>query len=403
MSADADLPPPSRLLPRDVLTVGAAALRTRRLRAALSALGVSIGIASMVAVLGISASSQADLLNTIDRLGTNLLTIKPGQSLFGDPAELPQSAGASLASMRGAQSTSATYAVGGETVRRNALVDEKNSSGIAVLATDRRLPSALRTTMRAGRFLTATDAQYPTVVLGSVAARRLGLPDLQATPQVYLADQYYTVVGILETAPLDSSVDRAALIGLPVAQRLFDIDATPSKIYLRAGADRLTAIRELAAPTANPEHPEETDVSRPSDALAARAAAKSAYTSLLVGLGAVALLVGGVGIANVMVISVLERRSEIGLRRALGATRRHITMQFLAESLLLGALGGVIGAALGAAVTVSYAAAQDLPAVVPPLAVGGGLGAAIGIGVVAGLYPSVRAARLSPTEALRSV
>ena len=403
MSPTAAAPPPSQLRPRDVIAVGSVGLRSRRLRAALSALGIAIGIASMVAVLGISASSQADLLATIDRLGTNLLSVEPGQTFFGEQSELPKTAQARLASMPGVQSTAATYAVTGATVRRSALVDENNTSGIAVLATDRRLPSTLRTTMASGRFLTVSEARYPTVVLGSVAASRLGIPDLRANPQVYIADRYYTVVGILDEVPLDSSIDRAALIGLPAAQQLFDTDRNPATVYMRVDDDSLTAARDLVAPTANPEHPEETNVSRPSDVLAAKAAAESAYTSLLLGLGAVALLVGGVGIANVMVISVLERRSEIGLRRALGATRRHISAQFLTEALLLGAMGGIAGATLGAAVTAIYAATQGQPAVVPLLALGGGLGAAVAIGAVAGLYPSLRAARLSPTEALRTV
>lgn len=396
-----DVPPTSRLLARDVVAVGFVGLRSRRLRAALSALGIAIGIASMVAVLGISASSQADLLDTIDRLGTNLLTVRPGQTVFGEQAALPQTAQARIASTPGVTATAATYVVAGETVRRNALVDESNGSGIALTATDDRVPGTLRTKLAAGRFLTAVQARYPTVVLGAVAARRLGIPDLDARPQIYIADEYFTVVGILDEVPLDASIDRAALIGLPVARRLFEIDPNPSKIYLRA--KDVAALRDLVARTTDPENPIQASVSRPSDALAARAAAKSAFTSLLVGLGAVALLVGGVGIANVMVISVLERRSEIGLRRALGATRRHITTQFLTESLLLATIGGIAGATLGAAVTAAYATTQDQPAVVPGRALAGGVAAAVTIGAVAGLYPSFRAARLSPTEALRTV
>ncbi len=396
-------PAPSRLLARDVLAVGSIGLRTRRLRAALSALGIAIGIASMVAVLGISASSQADLLAQIDRLGTNLLTAGPGQSFFGDDSELPKTSPARIAALDGVQTAAAVYGVDAATVRRTDLVDPAETSGITVQAADTSLPPTLSAQLASGRFLDAATERFPAVVLGAVAARRLGLSSVEGEPQVWIGERWWTVVGILAPVTLDRGIDRAALIGLPVAQKLFEIERNPSKLYVRADEATLGATRDLIPATVNSEHPEEVDVSRPSDALEAKAAAEGAFTSLLLGLGAVALLVGGVGIANVMVISVLERRSEIGLRRALGATRRHISAQFLTESLLLGAAGGIAGALLGALVTIVYAATQGLPAVVPPLALGGGIVAALLIGAVAGLYPALRAARLSPTEALRTV
>ncbi len=396
--------PPSRLLPRDVLAVGSIGLRTRKLRAGLSAVGVAIGIASMVAVLGISASSQAELLDTIDALGTNLLTVQPGQSFIGgEDVSLPVAAGARVSKVTGVQGSAALYTVGGATVRRTSLVDAGQTSGITVYGADLTLASALSAKLASGHFLSSATARFPAVVLGSVAAQRLGLSDVSSRPMVWIGKRYYAVVGILAPVTLDSSIDRAALIGLPQAQRDWDADATPAKIYLRADEDRVAGVRALLAASANPESPEEVEVSRPSDTLEARAAAEGAFTSLLLGLGAVALLVGGVGIANVMVISVIERRSEIGLRRALGATRRHIASQFLTESLLLSALGGVAGATLGAVVTAIYATSQGARTVVPPQALAGGVVAALLIGAVAGLYPSLRASRLSPTEALRTV
>jgi putative ABC transport system permease protein len=384
----------------DALRVAATGLRARRLRAALSALGIAIGIASMVAVLGISESSKADLLSALDRLGTNLLTVAPGQTFTGEDAQLPRPAARMIGRTPSVQQAASVKTLQ-QTVRRTDFIDEAETGGIAVTAADPGLLRVLGARMRAGRFLDDATARYPTVVVGSTAARRLGIT--RTGVNVWLGDRWFTVIGILGRVTLDPNIDSAALIGFPVAKRLFGANRSATTIYVRAANDRVQQVRSLLGPTANPEHPEEVQVSRPSDILTARAAAKSAFTSLFLGLGAVALLVGGVGIANVMVISVLERRSEIGLRRALGATRRHISGQFLSESLLLAGAGGLAGSALGALVTVAYASSRGWSAAVPPEALAGGAGAALAIGAVAGLYPALRAARLSPTDALRTV
>ena len=390
----------SRLRAADVLRLGGLGLRARRLRVALSALGIAIGIASAVAVLGLSESSRADLLAALDRLGTNLLAVAPGQSAFGERVALPPTATVMLRRLDATQQAASIKVLDRVTARRTHLVAREETSGIFVAAADPQMLEALGATLRRGRFLDSATARVPAIVLGAIAAQRLGIDRIGSS--VWVADRWFTVVGILDEVTLDAQIDRSALIGFPYARSRLRTDRSATTIYVRVNPRDVEAARDLLAATANPVRPQEVAISRPSDALAARAAAESAFTGLFLGLAAVALLVGGVGIANVMVISVFERRSEIGLRRALGATRRHIAAQFVVESSLLGVLGGLLGVALGVAVTVAYAHHAGWQPVLPAGALAGGPAAAMVIGALAGLYPAVRAALLLPTAALRS-
>jgi putative ABC transport system permease protein len=392
---------PARLGLADIVRVGASGLRTRPLRVFLSALGIAIGIAAMLSVVGISTSSRAELDRTLDRLGTNLLTVGPGQNFFGEASHLPDEAIGMIDRIGPVESVSATGNVDAR-VYRNDEVPSGQSGGLAVRAARTELPGTVGATVASGSWLNGLTERYPAVVLGATAADRLGVALAGPDVQVWLGGQWFTVVGVLHPVPLAPELDSSALIGWPVAEDLLDFDGYATTVYTRASEASVEAVQSVLAATANPEAPNEVEVSRPSEALEAQRATDEALNGLLLGLGAVALLVGGVGVANTMVISVLERRAEIGLRRSLGATRAQIRLQFLAESLLLSALGGLAGILLGVAVTSAYALSQSWPAVVPPAATAGGLAATLVIGAIAGLYPAVRASRLPPTEALAS-
>jgi putative ABC transport system permease protein len=397
-----------RMRSTDLARLSAVGMRTRKLRAALSALGIAIGVAAIVAVLGLSSSSQAGLLAEIDRLGTNLLTIANGQNLGGQTTELPTAAPGMISRIGPVYSVEYTAAVSNVYTYRTPLIPSINTNALSVQATSLGLPDTIGTSMAWGRFLNAATAREPVAALGAAAASRLGVDQIYQGERIWVgaapsSGQWFYLIGVLKPAVLAPEIDSAVLIGFPAAEKYLGLDGHPSQIYLRAATDQVNAVHDLLAPTANPENPDQVTVSQPSDVLVARAAAKGALNSLFLGLGAVSLLVGAIGIGNVMLISVLERRSEIGLRRALGATKGHIRIQFLTEAMLLALSGGAVGVGLGAAATAGYAHTQHWATVIPTLAWAGGLAAAVLIGAIAGLLPAICAARMSPTQALWSM
>jgi putative ABC transport system permease protein len=399
---DGDATRPVRLALRDIVGLGLLGLRTRKMRAALSALGISIGIATMVVVTGIPASSQQALIAELAALGTNTLQAVAAPTQTGEPPRLPVES-VDMVARIGPVLTASAVANTHTVVRRSDRIDPRDGSGLTVLATRHNLLATINGRVQSGRFVDACNDRFPVVVLGSVAATRLGITDLPATgpgPQIMIADRWFTVVGILAGLPLSPDVDRSVLVGWEAARTELAFDGHPTVIYLQARESAIEAVREVLPRTIDPAQPSKVMVTRPSDALAAKRATETTFSALFLGLAAVALLVGGIGVANTMVISVLERRSEIGLRRALGAHRGQIRGQFLTESVALSALGGIVGTTLGVAATAGYAAYHEWPVVIPLSATFAGLGGAVVIGVLAGVYPSVRAARLTPTEAL---
>jgi putative ABC transport system permease protein len=390
-----------RLRPVDLLSLATLGIRIRRMRAALSALGVCIGIASIVGVVGITQSSESDLVAQIDRLGTNLLTVENGRDISGGEARMPYAATAMIGHLPGVEHVSAT-ALLQTAVYRTDRVPSFETGGIGVRAADPDLLTALGGSMLSGTFLNAATSRYPTAVLGFAAAEYLGVNAVQAGTRVWIGHRWFTVIGILAPFVLAPEIDESAIVGWTVAREDLGFDGYPTRIYVRPATEDVVQVDALLRGAADPENPEQVTVSRPSDALTARIEVQASSINLVIGLGVVALIVGAVGIANVMFVSVLERRSEIGLRRALGAARAHIAAQFVAEAVLLSGLGGVAGVVIGAMATTGYAVAESWTVLIPPILLWSAVPAAMFIGAAAGLYPAVRAARLTPAEALRS-
>ncbi|MEE6257036.1 ABC transporter permease [Plantactinospora sonchi] len=392
--------PRSRLRAGDLLPTGTLGLRSRTFRAVLSGLGIAIGIASIVAVLGVTRSSQSHLLAQIERLGTNLLTVGNGTDRDGGEVRLPTMATPMIRDVPAVLSVAPTAKLDDVDVYRNDHVPAGRTGGRAVRTCDASLLATLDGALLTGRFLDASP--YPVTVLGYEAATTLGINDVDGGPRVWLGDHWYTVVGILMPFPLAPEIDQSALVSFASAERFLGYDGHPSRLYVRADPDHVSEVAGLLAGAANPVDPPQVEVSRPSDALTAQLAVKEAGAGLFLGLSAIALLVGAIGIANVMVISVLERRTEIGLRRALGAARGHVAAQFLTESLVLSGLGGGAGILIGTAVTVAMSASHGWAVLIPPEALWGGAVVSVAAGAIAGLYPALRAANVPPTDALRT-
>jgi putative ABC transport system permease protein len=373
------------------------------MRAALSALGISLGIATMLIVTGIPASSQAALQDQITALGTNMLQAQP-QPNQTPPVLLPLSASAMVRRI-GPVTQASSVANTGVSIQRTQWTNANLSVGIAVLASQDNLLAAINGSLYNGSFLSAATDRFPTVVLGSQAASWLGISTLRAgqpAPQVFIDNQWFTVIGILNPTPLTPEIEQAVLVGWPAAEHYLNFNGHPTVVYLKAQQAELNSVRGVLPATLYPQLPGLVTVSQPSPALAAQQDSEHTFSGLILGLAAIAVLVGAIGVANTMIISVLERRREIGLRRALGAHRGQIRIQFLTEAVFLSFLGGLAGTVVGTTAAVLYAFAQGWPPVIPLASVAEGIGGALVAGVAAGVYPALRAARLTPTEALAS-
>ena len=383
----------------DVLRLAGTGLRARPLRAIQSAQGLAIGIAPKNADGGSSTTTRAQRTAQLESLGTNMLTVTPGADFSGTNIKLPTDSVGRIKQIDGIQQASSTSLVKAS-VYRSALSDKQATGGIATLVAEKGLLDVVAGEVDKGAWLNEATSSYPATVLGATAAQRLGV--VEPGTQVWLGGTYFTVVGILKPSALAPELDNAALIGESVAKQLFGHENNPTTIYERSEDSAVERVRSLIGPTISPQAPGAVKVSRPSDALAAKNAADQAFTTLLAGVGSIALLVGGIGVANTMIISVLERRREIGLRRALGAMRRHILIQFLAEALLLAGLGGALGCVIGVGVTYGMTAVNGWLFALPMLVVLAGLAVTVVIGAVAGLYPAIRASRTPPTAALNA-
>ena len=390
----------NKLRTRDLFFVAVYGVKARKGRAALTSIGIGIGIAAIVAVSGIAASGSADLLSTLESLGTNLVKASPQAGFFGTQEELPEGVIGMVERIGPVEEVTSTTQTD-LLVRRSNFISEFEGGGISTIVTSSELLNVIGGNLSEGRFITDGLSDLPVTVLGSVTAKRLGITNLSKPTKILIDDEWFGVIGIVEELKIHPDLDRSVFIGYGAAKKLFDINEEPTTIYLRANPTFIEDVVEVIAPSMNPENPDQVEVSRPSDALEAQQAVEASFTNLLLGLGSVALLVGGVAIANVMVMSVLERRMEIGVRRSIGATRREIRYQFLLESIVLSGIGGLVGVMLGSLITLAYTNYTNIVFSIPVWQILGAVILALLIGAISGVYPAIKASKIQPAEAVR--
>ncbi|MFT4029412.1 MAG: ABC transporter permease [Protaetiibacter sp.] len=372
-------------------------------RTILAALGIALGIASLVALTGAAASNRAQLLAELDAMGADLAVVTPGTGPDQQPVPLPDTAPEAIARQDGVARVGVfETAPDALAVYRTDLVPETETNGLTVAVARPDVLDAIEATLAVGRWFDAATRALPVAVLGSTAAERLGID--RAGDRILVGGEWYGVLGILGSAGLAADIDTAVILGDQWVREHYTGDAIGevSAIYVRAEPGRIDRVRELLAAAASPGSPY-VAVTGLSDLAGARSTADDSLTTLGLALGGIALLVGGVGIANTMVVAVMERRGEIGLRRSLGARPGQIAAQFVTEAAILSALGGLAGLALGVGAAWVIAVLSAQPLALPAGVLAAGAILSVAVGALAGLQPAVRAARLSPTTALRSI
>jgi putative ABC transport system permease protein len=388
---------------RDVVATAVLGPRTRLVRTALSALGIAIGIAALVALQGIPASARAQIQAEMDAQGANLLVVYPGQEdgMWGQGSDipLPETAPAMIARIGPVEGVLTRRDLQDVGVYRSDLIPANQSGAISAALADGDLLTTLGVTMAEGKWFDQAARELPTVVLGDGAARRLRAGVGQ---RIWVADRWWAVIGVLERMELAEEMDSTAFLAPAYADQFFP-DTPIASIYVASAQGQTSAVRRVLAATANPADPKGVSVTKLSEFFQAGEMMDQMFRTLSLGLGALALLIGGIGIANTMVVAVMERRGEVGLRRAMGARAGQIALQFVLEAALIGFIGGVFGVGVGAYATYVYTAAGHTAYAMPWWVIAAGPAISIAIGALAGLYPSLKAARLSPTVALRAV